>query len=103
MFCRVVGSVRVNQEKRTVMVFKISVVSNTLEVDAHELEVAHARLKIRQCKEKENASIGANSAGGASNNAGLSNSMMGGFASSKIIFKTLARLVLPNWNIRKFK
>ncbi len=82
MHCRVVGSVRVNQDKRSVMVFKITPVENTLEVDAHELEVVHARLKIRQYKEKENANIGANPTGGASSAAGLSNSMMGGFATS---------------------
>ncbi len=80
MYCRVVGSVRVSQEKKNVMVFKITQVSDMLEVDAHELEVVHARLKIRQYKQKENDSIGANSAGGA----GLTNSMMGGLATGKI-------------------
>ena len=80
MYCRVVGSVRTNQDKKSVMVFKISQLSDMLEVDSHELEVLHAKLRIRQYKEKENAGIGANVRGAS---AGLANSMMGGFATSK--------------------
>ncbi len=47
---------------------------DALEIDTHELEVKHARLKIRQLKEKENANINGNNAGGGGG--GLSNSMM---------------------------
>ena len=74
MYCRVIGSVRSNQDKKTVMVFKISQISDMAEVDAHQLEVLHARLKIKQLKSKENASIFGNS-----NDNGLSNSMMGSY------------------------
>jgi len=55
-----------------------------MEIDLHELEVVHARLKIKQAREKENANINGNFGGG---NQGLSNSMMGGFGSSEL--KTL--------------
>ena len=53
--------------------------SEQSEIDAHPLEVRHAKLKIRQYKDKENASIGGNVA--AANGAGGA-SMMGAFGSS---------------------
>ena len=87
MYVRVVGSVRVRDDRRNVMVFKISQLESgdaQAEVEAHALECVHARLKIKQYRAKENASIGANvGGGGATNGAALSNSMMGGFAGSE--------------------
>ena len=69
-YVRVVGSVRTQQEKKYVMVFKISPVSCDEEVDAHRLEILHSKLLIKKMNDKENAAIGANY--------GLSNSMVSG-------------------------
>ena len=52
MFVRVIGAV---------MVFRIVQIDNSDEIEAHPLEVTHAKLKIRQLRDKENAAIGANS------------------------------------------
>ncbi len=77
IYCRVVGAVRTSQDKRHLMVFKISPTSGTAENDGHKLDVEYAKLKIRQVKEKEDLAIGAGPRGGA--DGALSNSMMGGF------------------------
>lgn len=68
-YVRVVGSIRTQQEKKYIMVFKISPVSCDEEVDAHRLEILHSKLLIKKMNDKENAAIGANY--------GLSNSMVG--------------------------
>ncbi len=70
-FARVVGSIRSQQDKKYVMVFRIAAVECEEEVDAHALEILHAKLKIKEMLEKENAAIGANAGGG------LANSMVG--------------------------
>lgn len=75
MFVRVVGSVRSNQDKKHVMVYRILQLDDEAEIAAHALEVAHARLKIKQMQDKENQAIGGGGAGG------LSNSMMTGYGS----------------------
>jgi len=67
---RILGSVRTQQEKRYLMVFRVSLVQSDEEKDSHKLEVEHSKLLIRKMNDKENAAIGANS------NFGLSNSMM---------------------------
>ena len=59
------------------MVYKIVQVDDPEELKAHGLDVLHAKLKIKQMQDKENEAIG-----GDASNAGLSNSMMGGFGSS---------------------
>jgi hypothetical protein len=74
MTARVVGAFRTAQEKRHIMVFKITPVDDPDEVDLHKLEVLHAKLQIRQLQEKENMAIGGNTSHGG----GLPNSMMGG-------------------------
>ena len=61
MFVRVIGAVRTLQDKKHVMVFRIVQIDNSDEIEAHPLEVTHAKLKIRQLRDKENAAIGANS------------------------------------------
>jgi len=70
---RVVGVVRASKGEKHVMVFRINEVEGREEVDAHKLEVVHAKLKIKQLVNKENSAIGANP---------LSNSMVGGFGGS---------------------
>lgn len=74
---RIVGSVRSQSDKKYVMIFRISPVECPEEVDAHKLEILHAKLKIKQLAEKENAAIGANAGG-------LSNSMMTSSSSSGV-------------------
>ena len=66
---RVIGSVRTQQDKRYVMVFKVFPVQSNEEMDAHKLEIEYHKMLIRKMNDKENAAIGAN-------NFGLSNSMM---------------------------
>ena len=56
-------------------------ITDQAEIDAHPLEVRYARLKIRQFKDKENASIGGNVGGGAGAAAGGA-SMIGAFGMS---------------------
>ena len=82
MYCRVIGALRTNQDKKNVMVFRISEIGDMAEIDAHSLEVLYARMKIRQMKDKENASVYGNQK--ESSNDRLTNSMMGGFGASKI-------------------
>ena len=65
---RVLGSVRSQQDRRYVMVFRVASVMSEEELDAHKIEIEHSKLLIRQMNEKENAAIGANF--------GLSNSMV---------------------------
>jgi len=72
---RIIGSVRTQQDKRYLMVFRVSLVQSEEEKDSHKLEVEHAKLLIRKMNDKENAAIGAN-------NYGLSNSMMSSSAPS---------------------
>ncbi len=79
-YCRVVGSIRAGQDKKDVVILKITQVPDPLEEDVHELEVAHARLKIRRFKERENAGSGGFSTGFANS------SMMEGFSTSKNFF-----------------
>ena len=56
------------------MAFRVApVTGGQAEMDGHKLEVAYAKIKIRQLVDKENAAIGANP---------LSNSMVGGFGGS---------------------
>lgn len=76
MTCRVIGSVRTNQEKKTVMVFRIIQLEDPAEIEGHSLEVTHAKLKIRQVREKENYNI---NGGSGAEGGGLSNSMVGGY------------------------
>merc|ERR1719259_1460169 len=69
----IVGVIRSSKGEKHIMVFRISGVDGKQEVDAHSLEVVHAKLKIKQLVNKENSTIGANP---------LSNSMVGGFGGS---------------------
>ena len=71
---RVIGSVRTNGDKKTVMVFRISAVDDAKDAEAHKLEVEHAKLMIRRARDKENAATFGNGGGE------LANSMMGGGA-----------------------
>jgi len=77
---RILGSVRTQQDKRYLMIFKVSPVENEEEKDSHLLEVEHCKLLIRKMNDKENAAIGANN----SINYGLSNSMMASSAPSGV-------------------
>merc|ERR1711970_1633738 len=77
---RILGSVRTQQDKRYLMIFKVSPVENDEEKDSHLLEVEHCKLLIRKMNDKENAAIGANN----SINYGLSNSMMASSAPSGV-------------------
>jgi len=72
---RMLGSVRTQQDKRYLMIFRVSAVQSDEEQDSHKLEVEHCKLLIRKMNDKENAAIGAN-------NYGLSNSMMASGAPS---------------------
>ena len=56
---RVVGAVRSQKGEKHVMVFRIGPVEAQEEVNAHRLEVRHAKLKIRQLVNKEMEEIGA--------------------------------------------
>lgn len=76
MTVRVVGSFKSLKGDKHVMVFRICPVEGPEEVDAHKLEVQHAKLKIRQVVDKENRSIGI---GNSQAGGGLSNSMVSGF------------------------
>lgn len=58
------------------------------EIDAHSIEILHAKLKIRQVKDKENASVFGNA-----NNQGLSNSMMGTFGGGNSFSSSLPSLI----------
>lgn len=75
-FIRVVGSVRTHQDKKHVMVFRIAKMSCDEEMETHLLEVAHAKLKIRQMTEKENSKIGANFGGSFGGGIGYGQSQM---------------------------
>lgn len=59
-YIRIVGSVRSQGDKKHIMVFRALRVSGDEEIDAHSLEVEHAKLKIRQMTDKENSRIGVN-------------------------------------------
>jgi hypothetical protein len=81
IYVRVIGAVRTSGDKKHIMVFKISPTASAAENEGHALDVVHARLKIKQLKEKENLAIGAGGSSGGGG--GLSNSMMGGFGGSE--------------------
>ena len=66
---RVIGSVRSQQDKRYIMVFRVTSVMSEEELDAHKIEIEHSKLLIKRMNDKENAAIGGNF--------GLSNSMVG--------------------------
>ena len=82
IYVRVVGGIRTSNDKKYILAFKITPTSGAAENDGHMLDVVYAKYKIRQLKEKEDLAIGAGGGGGG---AGLSNSMMGGFGSSKYL------------------
>ena len=82
IYVRVVGGIRTSNDKKYILAFKITPTSGAAENDGHMLDVVYAKYKIRQLKEKEDLAIGAGGGGGG---AGLSNSMMGGFGSSKCL------------------
>ena len=67
---RVIGSIRSQQDRRYIMVFRVTSVMSEEELDAHKIEIEYAKLQIKRMNDKENAAIGANY--------GLSNSMVGG-------------------------
>ena len=71
---RVIGSVRSQQDKRYIMVFRVTSVMSEEELDAHKIEIEHSKLLIKRMNDKENATIGANF--------GLSNSMVASGTSS---------------------
>ena len=71
---RFIGSVRSQQGKKHIMVFKVLPIESNEELQSHELECIYVKLKLRQLNEKENQAIGG---GGA----GLPNSMLGSQAS----------------------
>jgi len=68
---RIIGSMRSQQGKKHIMVFKILPVDSKEELDSHELECLYVKLKLRQLNDKENQSIGGGS------QASLANSMVG--------------------------
>jgi len=71
---RVIGVMRSAKGEKHIMAFRVApVTGGQAEMDGHKLEVAYAKIKIRQLVDKENAAIGANP---------LSNSMVGGFGGS---------------------
>jgi len=75
---RVIGSVRSQEGKKHIMVFRISPLESDEEAKCHEIECLYAKLKLRQLNEKETSAIGGNIS------SGLSNSMLSssGMASS---------------------
>lgn len=77
-YVRVVGSVRSNKDKKYIMAFKILELESKAEIEGHLLDIAYAKLKIKQLKEMEDRVV--NGTG-----SGLSNSMMtgGSYASSQ--------------------
>ena len=68
---RFIGSVRSQQGKKHIMVFKVLPVESKEELKAHELECVYVKLKLRQLNDKETQAIGGGGSG-----AGLPNSMM---------------------------
>ena len=72
--CRVIGSFRVNKDKKSIMVFRIQAITKDAELHSHALEVEVAKLKIKQLKDKENSAV----YGNPPPQSGLSNSMMDG-------------------------
>lgn len=74
MQVRVIGVMRSTKGEKHIMAFRVArVTGGQAELDAHKLEIAYAKIKIRQLVDKENTAIGANP---------LSNSMVGGFGGS---------------------
>jgi len=68
---RIIGSMRSQQGKKHIMVFKILPVTSKEELDSHELECLYVKLKLRQLNDRESQSIGGGS------QASLPNSMIG--------------------------
>ena len=71
MHGRVTGSVKSQQGKKHIMVFRITPLESNAELEAHELECVYAKLKLRQLNDKENSAIGGTM------DSGLTNSLMG--------------------------
>jgi replication factor A2 len=71
---RIIGSLRTVSGKKHVMVFKITPVVSSAELQCHNLECVYAKLKIRQLIDKENGVIGSR---GPTIQSSLSNSMVG--------------------------
>ena len=69
---RFIGSVRSQQGKKHIMVFKVLPVETKEELKAHELECLYVKLKLKQLNDKETQAIG-----GGGSQAGLPNSMIG--------------------------
>lgn len=98
MNCRVIGAVRSAQDKKHVMIFKISQIENKDEIEAHGLEVLHAKLMIRKLQNQENSNIGMNSMSNSmmnfgSNTAAMPNMSSGnafGNAQQDMIYKVIA-------------
>ena len=51
-YCRVFGSIRQTQEKKHIMAFKVTPITNVNEITAHLLETKHVKLKLRQIRAK---------------------------------------------------
>ncbi len=86
-YAKMIGAIRSQDDKKYIMVFKIAAVESEDEIEAHELEILHAKLKIKQMLEKENHAIGVNNE--------LSNSLVGSptsFANAKYdsVYKMVA-------------
>ena len=69
---RFIGTVRSQQGKKHIMVFKVLPVESKEELQAHELECVYVKLKLKQLNDKETQAIG-----GGGSQASLPNSMIG--------------------------
>ena len=94
---RVIGTVRSQQGKKHIMVFKILPIESNTELESHELECVYVKLKLRQLNDKENQTIGGEGGGLpnsllSSNSIGASSMTSTSFANSKqdAVFKVLS-------------